>query len=52
MATVEASDPLVARGGTLASDAATAVAASPVILVYVTNYTVSNRILSEAPFQK
>ena len=44
----EKAGPLVTRGAKLALDAAAAVEASPVILVCVTNYAASDRILSSA----
>ena len=40
--------PLVKMGAALAPSAATAIAASPLILVCVTNYAAANRILGEA----
>ena len=39
--------PLVEKGAVLASNAVSAVSASPLIIVCVTNYAASNRILSE-----
>ena len=43
----EKATPLVEKGAALAPNAAAAIAASPIILVCVTNYAASNRILGE-----
>ncbi|HJS19177.1 MAG TPA: NAD(P)-binding domain-containing protein [Anaerolineales bacterium] len=40
--------PLVVKGAVLVPSAATAIAASPIILICVTNYTAAHRILGEA----
>ena len=44
----EKAAPLVAMGAVLASSAAAAITASPLIIVCVTNYAAANRILGEA----
>ncbi len=44
----EKAGPLAAKGAQLAPDASAAIAASPVTLICVTNYAVSDRILSDA----
>lgn len=45
----EKADSLVEKGAVLAPSAAAAIAASPIILVCVTNYPAANQILAEAP---
>jgi 3-hydroxyisobutyrate dehydrogenase-like beta-hydroxyacid dehydrogenase len=45
----EKADSLVEKGAVLAPSAAAAIAASPIILVCVTNYPAANQILAEVP---
>ena len=44
----EKATPLVEKGAVLVPDVATAVAASPIIIICVTNYAAANQILSES----